>query len=106
MSPMRILVSGASGPIGATLLRALKAQGAAVTRLVRNSATGNDQIVWDPSRPLSPDSVSGFDAVIHLAGESIGGRWTNVKKRRILYMRTQRTGHRAEAEAKHLQPPP
>jgi uncharacterized protein (TIGR01777 family) len=105
MSPMRILVSGASGPIGAALLRALKAQGAAFTRLVRNSATGNHQIVWDPSRPLSPDSVSGFDAVIHLAGESIVGRWTDAKKRRILDSRSQGTGHLAEAVAKASQPP-
>jgi hypothetical protein len=102
---MRILVSGASGPIGAALLRALKTQGSAVTRLVRNSATGNDQIVWDPSRPLSPDSVSGFDAVIHLAGESIVGRWTDAKKRRILDSRSQGTGHLAEAVAKASQPP-
>jgi uncharacterized protein (TIGR01777 family) len=105
MSPMRILVSGASGPIGAALLRALKAQGAAITRLVRNSATSNEQIVWDPSRPLSPDSVSGFDAVIHLAGESIVGRWTDAKKRRILDSRSQGTGHLAEAVAKASQPP-
>jgi uncharacterized protein (TIGR01777 family) len=105
MSPMRILVSGASGPIGAALLRSLKAQGSAVTRLVRNSATDNDQIVWDPSRPLSPDSVSGFDAVIHLAGESIVGRWTVAKKRRILDSRSQGTGHLAEAVAKASQPP-
>jgi uncharacterized protein (TIGR01777 family) len=102
---MRILVSGASGPIGAALLGALKAQGATVTRLVRNSATGNDQIVWDPSRPLSPDTVSGFDAVIHLAGESIVGRWTDAKKRRILDSRSQGTGHLAEAVAKASQPP-
>jgi uncharacterized protein (TIGR01777 family) len=105
MSPMRILVSGASGPIGAALLRALKTQGAAVTRWVRNLATGNDQIVWDPSRPLSPDSVSGYDAVIHLAGESIVGRWTDAKKRRILDSRTQGTGHLAEALAQASQPP-
>ena len=105
MSPMRILVSGASGPIGAALLRALKAQGSAVTRLVRSSPTGNDQIVWDPSRPLSPDSVSGFDAVIHLAGESIVGRWTDAKKRRILDSRSQGTGHLAEAVAKASPPP-
>ncbi len=88
MNSARILVSGSSGPIGAALLPSLKAQGFAVTRLVRSSATGNDQIVWDPSRPLSPDLVSGFDAVIHLAGESIVGRWTDAKKRRILESRS------------------
>ena len=100
MNPQRILVSGASGPIGAALVPALKAGGATVTRLVRSSAGGPDQIAWDPSRPLSPDLVSGFDAVIHLAGESIVGRWTAAKKRRILDSRTQGTGHLAEAAAK------
>ena len=100
MNPQRILVSGASGPIGAALVPALKAGGATVTRLVRSSAGGPDQIAWDPSRPLSPDLVSGFDAVIHLAGESIVGRWTAAQKRRILDSRTQGTGHLAEAAAK------
>ena len=105
MNSARILVSGASGPIGAALLPSLKAQGSAVTRLVRNSATGKDQIAWDPSYSLSPESVSGFDAVIHLAGESIVGRWTDAKKRRILESRTQGTGHLAEAVAKASMPP-
>jgi uncharacterized protein (TIGR01777 family) len=105
MNSGRILVSGSSGPIGAALLPALKAQGFAVTRLVRKSASSGSQIVWDPSRPLSPDLVSGFDAVVHLAGESIVGRWTDAKKRRILESRSQGTGHLAEAAAKAAQPP-
>ena len=105
MNPQRILVSGVSGPIGAVLLPSLKATGASITRLVRHPATENDEISWDPSRPLSPDSVSGFDAVIHLAGESIVGRWTEAKKRRILDSRTQGTSHLAEAVAKAPQPP-
>ena len=105
MSSARILVSGSSGPIGAALLPSLKAQGFTVTRLVRTSVAGRDQIVWDPSQPLSPDLVSGFDAVIHLAGESIVGRWTDAKKRRILESRAQGTGHLAEAAAKASQPP-
>lgn len=105
MNSERILVSGSSGPIGAALLPSLEAHGFAVTRLVRHSASGRDQIVWDPSRPLSPDLVSGFDAIIHLAGESIVGRWTDAKKRRILESRAQGTGHLAEAAAKASQPP-
>jgi uncharacterized protein len=84
---------------------ALKAQGSAVSRLVRGAQPGNDQIVWDPARPLSPDLVSGFDAVIHLAGESIVGRWTDAKKQRIIESRRQGTGHLAEAAAKASQPP-
>ena len=105
MNSSRILVSGASGPIGSALLPFLQAQGFAVTRLVRNAASGPDQITWDPFRPLSPVSVSGFDAVIHLAGESIVGRWTEAKKRRILESRTQGTKNLAEALAKATQRP-
>jgi uncharacterized protein (TIGR01777 family) len=104
MNSSRILVTGASGPIGAALVPSLNARGYTVTRLVRSNAvrsvTEKDQIAWDPSRPLLPESVSGFDAVIHLAGESIVGRWTEAKKRRILDSRAQGTGHLAEALAK------
>lgn len=100
MSLSRILVSGASGPIGAALLPSLQARGFAVSRLVRGAATSADQIVWNPALPLAADSVSGFDAVIHLAGESIVGRWTEAKKRRILDSRSQGTGHLSEAVAK------
>ncbi|HEX3353931.1 MAG: TIGR01777 family oxidoreductase [Terriglobales bacterium] len=102
---MRILVSGASGPIGAALLPSLRADGSAVTCLVRSSVTGKDEIAWDPLRPLSPDVVSGFDAVIHLAGETIVGRWTEAKKRRVVESRTQGTSHLAEAAAKAAQKP-
>jgi uncharacterized protein (TIGR01777 family) len=105
MNFLRILISGASGPVGAALVPFLKTQGHTVTRLVRTSARGQDQILWDPARPLSPDSVSGFDAVIHLAGESIVGRWTGGKKQRILDSRTQGTSHLAEAAAKAAQRP-
>jgi uncharacterized protein (TIGR01777 family) len=105
MNSSRVLVSGASGPIGAALLPSLKASGCAVTRLVRGVATGADQISWNPADPVSPDSVSGFEAVIHLAGESIVGRWTDAKKRRILDSRGQGTRHLAEAVAKASQRP-
>jgi uncharacterized protein len=79
----RILVSGVSGPIGAALLPSLRTNGCAVFRLVRGPAKGDDQISWDPSAPVEPETVSGFDAVIHLAGESIFGRWTAGKKSKI-----------------------
>ncbi len=99
MNSSRILVSGASGPIGSALLPFLQARGFAVTRLVRNSGADQDQVIWDPARPVPPETVSGFDAVIHLSGETIVGRWTEAKKRRILESRSQGTGHLAEAVA-------
>ncbi len=98
----RILVSGASGPIGAALLPSLKASGAQITRLMRkNSAHFADEaaIAWDPVEPLGEDLVAGFDAVIHLAGESIVGRWSAEKKRRIRESRVMGTRNLAEALA-------
>ena len=66
---------------------------------MRGLATAEDQIPWDPSRPLTPESVSGFDAVIHLAGESIVGRWTATKKRKIRDSRVMGTSYLAQALA-------
>ncbi len=101
----RILVSGVSGPIGTALLPTLRQLGYAVTRLVRGNTAGTDQVAWDPSQPLSPQSVSGFDAVIHLAGESIVGRWTDDKKKKIRDSRVQGTQHLSVALAKAPQRP-
>jgi uncharacterized protein len=90
-----ILVSGVSGPIGAALLPSL--HGYKVKRLVRGGVTGQEQIGWDPARRLPPESVSGFESVIHLAGETVVGRWTEAKKSRILNSRVLGTRHLAEA---------
>jgi uncharacterized protein (TIGR01777 family) len=83
----RILISGASGLVGSVLLPSLKNNGVEVTRLTRggreNSAGSGPTIPWDPAQPISAKAVSGFDAVIHLAGESLIGRWTASKKASI-----------------------
>jgi uncharacterized protein len=101
----RILVSGVSGPIGAALLPSLKTRGYEVTRLVRDAATGNAQISWNPAKPIAPDMVSGFDAVIHLAGESIVGRWTKTKKAKIRDSRVVGTTNLAQALAQAKRKP-
>ncbi|HTC49839.1 MAG TPA: TIGR01777 family oxidoreductase [Candidatus Aquilonibacter sp.] len=87
----RILVSGTSGLIGTALLPSLRTNGSSVVRLVRGPAKSDDQISWDPSKPLNPALISGFDAVIHLAGESIMGRWTAAKKSKIHHSRVNGT---------------
>jgi len=100
----RILVSGVSGPIGAALVPSLKTNGATTARLMRadsrsSTATANETVPWDPAKAISPDAVSGFDAVIHLAGESIIGRWTAEKKTRIRDSRVMGTRNLAQALA-------
>ena len=87
LATARVLVSGVSGPIGTALLPALRMNGVRITRLARGnsgqSTANGPSIPWDPAGPISADAVSGFDAVIHLAGESIVGRWTRDKKTKI-----------------------
>ena len=101
---MRVLMSGASGLLGVAISRALEAQGSQVTRLVRNEATSGE-IPWQPGQTLDPALVSGFDAVIHLAGESVVGRWTDAKKKRIRDSRVLGTRTLAEAVAQAAQKP-
>jgi uncharacterized protein len=102
----RVLVSGVSGPIGTALIPSLKSSGARISRLTRKGATHSAQdeqlIPWDPTQPIAPDAVSGFEAVVHLAGESIVGRWTAAKKKEIRDSRVNGTRNlvRALAQAK------
>ena len=101
----RILVSGVSGPIGAALLPSLRTSGWSVVRLVRGTAAGAGQVAWDPAVAIAPEAVSGFDAVIHLAGESIFGRWTAAKKRKIRDSRVLGTLNLASALARAEEKP-
>jgi len=76
-----------------------------VVRLVRGTATAIGRIAWDPAVPLLPEAVSGFDAVIHLAGESIFGRWTAAKKSKIRNSRVSGTFNLASALARAREKP-
>jgi uncharacterized protein (TIGR01777 family) len=95
----RVLVSGVSGPIGTALLASFEPQSTQVVRLVRERARNAAQISWDPLAPVPPAAVSGFDAVVHLAGESVVGRWTDKKKTAIRESRVLGTRHLAAALA-------
>ena len=105
MANSRILVSGVSGVIGDALLPALKREGYQTARLSRSRSNQEDQIAWEPLRPIPPESVSGFNAVVHLAGESIVGRWTKAKKIRICDSRIMGTRFLSEALAAASQRP-
>jgi uncharacterized protein (TIGR01777 family) len=94
---MKILVSGASGLIGSHLVRELEANQHQVSRLVRRPTGSPSEIPWNPN--TVPQQVSGFDAVIHLAGETIMGRWTSTKKARIVESRKSGTQNLSSALA-------
>jgi uncharacterized protein len=101
----RVLLTGASGLLGSALLRSLKSRGFQVVRLVRGSASTDDQIAWDPLQPIAPEAVSDFDAVIHLSGETVVGRWTDAKKQKIRESRVVSTRNLALALAKAPEKP-
>lgn len=90
---MKIVVSGATGLIGSPLVDALKRRGDAVVRLVRPPArAGAEAVLWDPERgTIDRAGLAAVDAVIHLAGENVFGRWSAAKKRRIRDSRVQGT---------------
>lgn len=95
---MRVLMSGASGFIGSALRPALVDTGHTTAALVRHSAAG-DQVQWDPRHRLDPTNLSGFDAIVHLAGKNISGRWSDKFKREVRESRVRGTSTLAVAAA-------
>jgi uncharacterized protein (TIGR01777 family) len=103
---MKVLISGASGLIGSALIPELESGGHQITRLTRSPGSGSD-VGWNPEAgEIDASRLEGHDAVVHLAGESIGeGRWTPEKKRRIRESRTKGTRLLAETTAGLPEPP-
>lgn len=91
--PLSILVTGSSGLIGSALVPFLTTAGHKVLKMVRRPPQSSDEIFWNPaSKDLNPSDLEGIDAVVHLAGESIGmGRWTQKKRDKILSSRIDGT---------------
>lgn len=85
--PLTVAVTGASGLIGSALAALLSTGGHRVIRLVRRPPRHDGERRWRPDDP-DPDLLAGADAVVHLAGASIGGRFTPRRKREILASRT------------------
>jgi uncharacterized protein len=75
LRPSTIAVTGSSGLVGSALTAFLSTGGHRVIRLVRRTANGDDERQWNPHDP-DPDLLAGVDSVIHMAGASIAGRFT------------------------------
>jgi uncharacterized protein (TIGR01777 family) len=104
---MKVLVSGSTGLIGQALIPLLVESGHEVTRLVRGRAKpAQTEVQWDPvAGTLAHQGLEGLDAVVHLAGENVAGRWTKAKKARIRESRVNGTRLVAEALTRLDQPP-
>lgn len=93
---MRVAITGASGFIGRRIVEVLLERGHTPVALSRNPGklhlpSGVEQRPFDPASGGSPNAFEGSDAVIHLAGETVAGRWTAEKKRAIYDSRVHGT---------------
>lgn len=104
---MKVLVSGSHGLVGKAFIHSLLSKGDTVSRLVRETPSGSNDIEWHPNQgQIDAARLGGFDAVVHLAGESIAsGRWTPEKKQRIRDSRIRGTQLLSGALTKAAQPP-
>ena len=104
---MRVLVTGSSGLIGGSLVPALASDGHEVLRLVRRPPRDRTELAWDPAAgSIDPRTLEGFEAVFHLAGESLAsGRWTRDRKARIRASRVEATRLLANSLARLERPP-
>lgn len=89
MMEMNVTVTGATGLIGAKLVRVLRDRGDQVMILSRSpekaqASLGVAALAWDPmSGPAPAEALRGQDAVVHLAGEPVAQRWNAAAKQRI-----------------------
>ena len=97
---MKVIVAGGSGFVGRHLVRSLRVDQHEVV-VVSRSPRSSGGIGWDAIRA----AVDGADAVVNLAGESIGGRWTGGKQERILRSRVETTNALVGAIAAARRPP-
>ena len=106
---MKILVSGASGFIGSALTSSLEADGHRVLRLSRSEPKTKNDVQWQPQSGRFEieewEKLQGIEAAIHLAGESVFGRWTEEKKFAIRISRIASTILLSERLAKLPIPP-
>ena len=94
---MKVTVSGATGRVGRHIVAALKARGDDVVALSRDADRASEQLgvpafAWNLKDEGVPrPALEGRDAVIHLAGEDVGQRWSKDVKAEILDSREKGT---------------
>ena len=99
LPPLTVAVTGSSGLVGSALVPFLTTGGHRVIRLVRGDPASEDERRWNPDDP-APDLLDGVDAVIHLAGAPIAGRFSQVHKRKVRDSRVGPTRRLAKLAAR------
>ncbi len=102
---MYIGLTGATGFIGRKIVDLALNRGHEIIAFSRNPASsipGCEMRLYSLEKPLD---LSGCDAVIHLAGESVIGLWTESKKEKIRDSRVLGTRHVVEAINASEKPP-
>jgi uncharacterized protein len=105
---MKVIISGASGLVGAALTESLRGEGHTVARLVRpDGAASAGDIRWDPASGfINLDAMEAADAVVNLNGASIGGgRWTPARKKLLVASRVNSTRFLVESLTRLKQKP-
>lgn len=95
LTPKTIAVTGPSGLVGSALTAFLRTGGHRVIALVRRTPDGGDERRWNPDDP-DAELLAGVDAVIHLAGASIAGRFSDAHRKAIRDSRIGPTRRLAE----------
>lgn len=94
---MRVTVTGATGRVGRHVVAALKERGDDVTALSRDpdratELLGVPAFAWNLKEEAAPKpALEGRDAIVHLAGEDVGQRWSEKAKAEILDSRERGT---------------
>jgi NAD dependent epimerase/dehydratase family enzyme len=96
--PLTVAITGSSGLIGSALTALLTSGGHRVIRLVRRAPAGDGERRWDPEDP-DPGLLRGINALVHLAGASIAGRFSADHQRSIRASRITPTRRLAELAA-------
>jgi uncharacterized protein (TIGR01777 family) len=86
---VRVAVTGTSGLLGGALSRELRAHGHEVLRLVRRRPEARDEALWFPE--VDTESLRGVDAVVHLVGEPLVGKWSAHQREAIRESRVHGT---------------
>ncbi len=108
VKPMKVLITGSTGLIGSSLIPFLSTGVHSVTCLKRDkSKIGENDLYWNPERgEIDTSKLEGFDAVVHLSGENVAGRWTDQKKAKIEHSRIHTTKFLCNTLSKKLKKKP